>query len=77
MDVSNDILTLAALVASYVGVAKGFGLTDKFTHLVALLVAAVFVLVPDSVQSAIITVSVVGLTASGAYHYTKKRDENG
>lgn len=78
MDViANDILTLAALVAAYVGVAKGFGLNDKWTHLVALLVAAVFVLVPDFVQTKVIVISVIGLTASGAYNYTKKRTDGG
>ena len=75
--ISNDILTLAALVAAYVGVVKGFGLGEKWTHAVALGIAAVFVLVPDAIQSALATISVVGLTASGAYHYTKKRADDG
>ena len=69
----EDVLQLAALVASYVGVARGFGLGDKWTHVAALIVAAVFVLIPPSMQDAVTTISVVGLTASGAYHYTKKR----
>lgn len=76
MDVTNDILTLAALVAAYVGVAKGFGLADKYTHLVALIVSAIFVLVPDAVQAKITLISVIGLTASGAYQYVKKRDNS-
>ncbi|MFD1957340.1 hypothetical protein ACFSL6_25030 [Paenibacillus thailandensis] len=75
MEVTNDILTLAALVAAYVGVAKGFGLSDKWTHLIAIAIASVFVMVPDYIQSKIILISVIGLTASGAYHYTKKRTD--
>lgn len=71
----NDILTIAALVAAYVGVVKGFGINEKYTHLVALIVAAAFVLVPDSVQSVIMKISVIGLTASGAYQYVKKRSD--
>lgn len=77
MDVTNDILTLAALVAAYVGVTKYFGLPEKYTHLVALAVAAIFVLVPEVVQAKITLISVIGLTASGAYQYVKKRDNGG
>ena len=74
--IDNDILTLAALVAAYVGVAKGFGLPTKYSSLLALATAAVFVLVPDQVQQTIITISIIGLTASGAYNYTKNRGDN-
>lgn len=70
----DQILQLAALVAAYVGVVKGFGLTDKWTHLVALAIASIFVLVPDVVRDQISMISLVGLTASGAYQYVKKRD---
>ncbi|MGM0882584.1 MAG: hypothetical protein ACQEXQ_16275 [Bacillota bacterium] len=70
----EDVLQLAALVAAYVGVAKGFGLAEKWTHLVSLLIAAVFVLVPDVIQDKIALISVIGLTASGAYQYVKKRE---
>jgi predicted metal-binding membrane protein len=70
--VTQDILTLAALVAAYVGVAKGFGLPAKWTHLVAIGVAAVFVLLPDAAQEKLALISVVGLTASGAYNYVKQ-----
>lgn len=75
--IANDILTLAALVAAYVGVAKGFGLGEKYTHVVALIVAAIFVLVPDYIQTELITISVIGLTASGAYQYAKTRKGGG
>ncbi|MNI97378.1 hypothetical protein D3C73_1560170 [compost metagenome] len=68
---TQDILTLAALVAAYVGVVKGFGLPRKWTHLVAIAVAAVFVLLSDVAQEKLALISVVGLTASGAYNYTK------
>lgn len=71
----NDILTLAALVAAYVGVARGFGIGEKWTHLVALVFAAVFVLVPVEAREAVTKISVIGLTASGAYQYVKKRSD--
>ena len=48
-EITLDILTLAALVASY-GVVKGLGLSEKWMHLVALGVAAVFVLIPEFVR---------------------------
>jgi predicted metal-binding membrane protein len=74
MNMEEQILQLAALVAAYVGVVKGFGLPERWTHLVALIVAAVFVLVPDVVREKITLISLVGLTASGAYQYVKKRE---
>ncbi|WP_028546430.1 hypothetical protein [Paenibacillus taiwanensis] len=73
--ISNDILTLAALVAAYVGVARGFGLADKWTHVTALLVAAVFVLVPVFIQQKLVLISVIGLSATGAYQFTKKKED--
>ncbi|OXM86450.1 hypothetical protein [Paenibacillus rigui] len=71
----NDILTLAALVAAYVGVVKRFGMNEKWTHIAALLFSAIFVLIPESAQSLTIKMSVIGLTASGAYQYVKKRSD--
>lgn len=71
----NFILQAAALVAAYVGVAKAFGLTERWTHPTALVVASVFVLVPDAIRAQLTTISVIGLTASGAYQYLKKRDD--
>jgi predicted metal-binding membrane protein len=73
---ANDVLTLAALVAAYVGVVKTFGLPKKYTHLVALGVAAVFVMIPEAAQDKLALISVIGLTASGAYNYTKKADKD-
>lgn len=73
--ISNDILTLGALVASYVGVARGFGLKDKWTHVAAVIMAAVFVLVPDYIQQKMILISVIGLSATGAYQFTKKKED--
>lgn len=70
----DQILQLAALVAAYVGVIKGFNLPERWTHLVAIVVAAVFVLVPTAVREQITLISLVGLTASGAYQYVKKRE---
>lgn len=70
---NTDILTLAALVTAYVGVAKLFNMPAKYSSLLSIAIAAVFVLVPDSVRQAIITISTVGLTASGAYQYSKNK----
>lgn len=80
--IPDEVLSLAALVAAYVGVARGFGLSDRWTHVAAVLIAAVFILVPDWLRQTLVAISVVGLTASGAYQYTKgilKRgdDKNG
>jgi predicted metal-binding membrane protein len=75
MMIDHDILMLAALVAAYVGVAKAFGLPVKYSPVLALLVSAVFVLVPEQVKQTIITISIIGLTASGAYQYTKNRGD--
>ncbi|MEI7027169.1 hypothetical protein [Paenibacillus sp. y28] len=69
----NDILTLAALVAAFVGVAKLLGMPVKYSSILALALAAVLVLVPNDVQAEIITISTVGLTATGAYQYAKTK----
>lgn len=70
-ELTNEVLMLAAVVASYVGIFKAYGVPSKHNHAIALTMAAIFVLVPDDVQQTLITISLVGLTASGAYHYTK------
>lgn len=70
---SETILMLAAVVTSYVGVAKGYGLNKKHTHLFALVIAAIFLLVPTGIQQILVTISIVGLTASGAYNYSKNK----
>ncbi|AWB45311.1 hypothetical protein DCC85_14475 [Paenibacillus sp. CAA11] len=72
--ISNDILTLAALVAAYVGVVRGFGLQEKWLNIAAVLIAAVFVLVPSWLQDKLILVSIVGLSATGAYQFAKKKE---
>lgn len=74
--IATDILSLAAVVAAYVGVVKAYGIDPKHSHVIALAIAAVFVLVPDVVKEKLLAISIVGLTASGAYNYIKKR-ENG
>jgi len=66
---------LAPIVAAYVGIAKEFRIPSRFYHLISLIIAAVFVLVPSAVQQALTTISIIGLTASGLYHFTKKREE--
>lgn len=67
----NDILTQAALVAAYVGVAKLMGMPAKWSSILALGIAAVFVLVPEPVSDKIVLISTIGLTATGAYEYAK------
>lgn len=71
----NDILTLAALVASFVGVAKLLGMPVRFSSILALGIAAVLVLVPSAVREQIVTISTIGLTATGAYQYAKSKGE--
>lgn len=44
---TTEILSLAAIVTAYVGVAKGYGLPTKHTHLLAIVVATIFVTVPE------------------------------
>lgn len=70
MTITNDILTLAAIVAAMVGVFKTMGLSSKYSPLAALAVAAIFVLVPGDWQTQLITICVIGLSAAGVYHYS-------
>lgn len=73
---NSDMLTLAALVAAYVGVFKGFKiLPPKYLPLVALGVAAVFILTPAAAQQKLILISTVGLGASGVYQMTKNKGD--
>lgn len=69
------IAMLAPVVAAYVGMAKEFGLPSKWNHPIALVIAAIFVLSPAEVQRALTLISIIGLTASGLYHFTKKRED--
>ncbi|MGE7828953.1 hypothetical protein [Paenibacillus sp. NPDC093718] len=75
---TNEVLMLAAVVTSYVGVIKGYGVNKKHNHLIALLIAAIFVLVPTNIKEILTLVSVIGLTASGAYNFstTSKTDKD-
>ncbi|QMV42975.1 hypothetical protein [Cohnella cholangitidis] len=72
---TDKVIMLAPIVAAYVGIAKEFRVPSQYYHLISLLIAAVFVLVPSSVQQTLTTISIIGLTASGVYHFTKKREE--
>lgn len=65
---------LAPIVAAYVGIAKEFQVPSRYNHLLSLAVATVFVLVPPALQQTLTTISVIGLTASGLYHFTKKKN---
>lgn len=73
--IATDIVSLAAVVAAFVGVAKSYGVDSKHSHAIALLIAALFVLVPEAIQTKLLLISVIGLTASGAYNYTKNRGD--
>lgn len=76
----EDVLQLAALVSAYVGIAKKWGVSDQYAPLVALGIASVFVLVPPYIFEKILMISVIGLTATGAYHWmkpTSKPDDTG
>lgn len=68
------IAMLAPVVAAYVGIAKEFEMPPKWNHPIALGIAAVFVLVPEKVRISLTIISIVGLTASGLYHFSKKRE---
>lgn len=71
VEMTEEILMLAAVVTAYVGVLKAYGVSGQHLHLFSLAVAAVFVLVPDQVQQSLLTISLIGLTASGAYQYAR------
>ncbi|WP_238996737.1 hypothetical protein [Paenibacillus pinistramenti] len=75
MNISSDILNLAALVAAYVSVTRAFGLKEKWINVAAVLIAAIFVLVPDKIQEKLILISVIGLSATGAIHSQRKKKE--
>jgi predicted metal-binding membrane protein len=76
LEVTNEmIITVSAIVASYVTVFKSFNLVDnKFLPLVALAIAAIFVLVPQVVYEKLILISTIGLGAAGVYQMTKNKD---
>jgi predicted metal-binding membrane protein len=68
------IITVSAIVASYVTVFKSFNLVDnKFLPLVALVIAALFVLVPRDVYEKLVLISTIGLGAAGVYQMTKRK----
>jgi predicted metal-binding membrane protein len=71
---SNEmIITISAIVASYVTVFKSFNLVDnRFLPLLALVLAAVFVLVPRSIYDDLVLISTIGLGAAGVYQLNKK-----
>jgi hypothetical protein len=70
------IITLSAIVASYVAVFKSFKLINtKFLPLVSLAIAAVFILVPKHIYDNLISISMIGLGAAGVYHMTKNKGD--
>ena len=75
VSLTDEVVLLAPIVAAYVGIAKEFRVPSRYYHLISLLIATIFVLVPSSVQQTLSTISIIGLTASGVYHFSKKREE--
>jgi len=71
---TDEFLQLAAVVAALVGVLKTFKVPSKYNHFAALAISAVFVLAPASMRDSLVAICTIGLTASGAYHYTKKQE---
>lgn len=72
--ITTDIASLAVIVAAYVGIAKTIGLNAKYSPILALILSAIFVLIPSELQAKMVDVSVVALMASGAYSQIKKDD---
>lgn len=70
---ASMIAMLAPIVAAIVGIAKEFKVPAKYNHLISLLIAAIFVLSPESLRMSLVLISVIGLSASGIYHFSKKR----
>lgn len=70
---TDMILTLSALVTAYVGVAKTMGMEIKWSSLLALAIAAILVLVPDYIRDKIIMISMIALSATGAYTLSKSK----
>ncbi|MFB0830754.1 hypothetical protein ACEU2D_14220 [Brevibacillus laterosporus] len=72
MEMTTDIATLAAIVAALTGVAKGFGVPNKFAPLVTMAFSALFVFLPNGgLKTNLLTTVVVGLTVAGTYSYVK------
>lgn len=68
-----DVVTAAALVAAFVGVAKAQGMPSKYSQPAALLLATIYVLIPASAQDIVATVAAIALGAGGVHSLTKKR----
>jgi hypothetical protein len=69
-----DIVTAAALVAAFVGVAKAQGMPTKYSQPAALLLATVYVLIPANAQEVVATIAAIALGAGGVHSLTKKKD---
>lgn len=68
------IITVSAIVASYITVFKAFKLVDnRFLPLISLGIAALFVLVPIEVYEKLVVISTIGLGAAGVYQMTKRK----
>jgi hypothetical protein len=71
------IITVSAIVASYVTVFKSFKLIEtKWMPVVSLAIAAVFVLVPKPIYDNLVLISTIGLGAAGVYHMTKNKGDD-
>jgi predicted metal-binding membrane protein len=71
------IITVSAIVASYVAVFKAFKLVDtKYLPLVSIAIATIFVLVPINIYNNLVLISTIGLGAAGMYHMTKSKGDS-
>ncbi|MCM3630509.1 hypothetical protein M3194_24565 [Paenibacillus glycanilyticus] len=70
----SEILRLAALVAAFVGVIKGYGVKAKHSSVIAIGIAAILVMVPSAVRDTVVNIATIGLTASGAYSCVKTKN---
>lgn len=76
-EMTNDILMLAAVVTSYVGILKAYGVPGKHNHQFSLVAPRYLYWYRIGCSSMLLTISLVGLTASGAYHYSKGQAKSG
>lgn len=74
----SDVTALAAIVAAYVGVVKTLfagtkyaAMSNKVAPVTSIIVASAFVLAPAAAQHTMLYISLVALTATGAYHLSK------
>ncbi|PWV90273.1 hypothetical protein DFQ01_14449 [Paenibacillus cellulosilyticus] len=68
---TDQILMLTPCVAALVGVLKQYKVPRRHYNVAALAFAAMFVVVPDAVQSTLAAIVVIGLGSVGLYKVSK------